>query len=300
MNGAAADLTRMNYRHAFHAGNFADVLKHVVLTLVLEHMKLKPAPFRVVDTHAGIGLYDLAGPEAEKTGEWREGIGRLLAQDAPAALRPLLAPYLDAVRAVNRGGCLLLYPGSPRLARSLLRRCDRLVLNELHPEDFDRLREGFVGDPQTKVLRLDAWTALKALLPPKERRGVVLIDPPFEEPGEFERIASGLREARRRFATGIYLAWFPIKELRAAAAFYRRLEALVSAPLLRIELFVREPRNPEVLNGCGLVVLNPPFTLAERLEQLLPYLVQLLGQGSGAGHRLDWILPAAAESRTSR
>ena len=287
----------MNYRHAYHAGNFADVVKHVVLTLVLEHLKLKPAPFRVIDTHAGIGVYDLSGEQAQKTGEWRDGIGRLLAEEPPEALRPLLAPYLDVVQALNGGAGLRRYPGSPRLARALLRRGDQLIANELHPEDAALLQQHFAGDPQTKVLRLDAWIALKSLLPPKERRGLVLVDPPFEEPGEFARIAKGLREAVRRFATGTVLVWFPIKDPVQVASFYRELSKLELGPVLRLELMVRAARNSEVLNGCGLVVLNPPFTLAVKAERLLPHLAERLAQGPGAGYRLDWITPAGERAQ---
>src|SRR3990170_5575144 len=163
----------MNYRHAYHAGNFADVLKHAVLALVIEHLKRKPAPFRVIDTHAGVGLYDLSGAEAATTGEWRDGIGRLFGAALAKPVAELLAPYFSVVRQENPSGRLERYPGSPLIARRLLRRGDRLIANELHPEDGDSLRRLFAGDPQTKVLALDGWVALKALLPPKERRGVV-------------------------------------------------------------------------------------------------------------------------------
>lgn len=287
----------MNYRHAYHAGNFADVVKHIVLTLVLEHLKLKPGPFRVIDTHAGVGVYDLSGEEAQKTGEWRDGIGRLMAEQPPETLRPLLAPYLELVRALNAGAGLQRYPGSPRLARALLRRGDQLIANELHPEDADLLQRLFAGDPQTKVLRLDAWIALRSLLPPKERRGLVLIDPPFEQAGEFARIAKGLRGAVRRFATGTYLVWFPIKDPAQVASFYRELSKLDVGRLLRLELMIRSPRDPELLNGCGLVVLNPPFTLHEKATHLLPYLAERLAQGSGTGYRIDWLTSARERAK---
>ncbi len=176
----------MNYRHAYHAGNFADVVKHAVLALVIEHLKLKPAPFRVIDTHAGIGVYDLTSEAAQKTGEWREGIGRLMAAKLSPAAAEVLAPYLDIVRRLNPGGALVRYPGSPLLARELMRADDRLVVNELHPEDQDELKRHFAHDPQVRVMALDAWTALKALLPPPERRGVMLIDPAFEQTGELD------------------------------------------------------------------------------------------------------------------
>jgi 23S rRNA (adenine2030-N6)-methyltransferase len=201
------------------------------------------------------------------------------------------------VRALNGGAGLRLYPGSPRLARALLRRGDQLIANELHPEDAALLQQLFAGDPQTKVLRLDAWIALKSLLPPKERRGLVLVDPPFEESGEFARIANGLREAVRRFATGTVLVWFPIKDPRQVASFYRELSKPGFERVLQLELMIRAARDPEVLNGCGLVVLNPPYTLAEKAERLLPHFAERLAQGPGAGYRLDWINSAGASAR---
>jgi 23S rRNA (adenine2030-N6)-methyltransferase len=279
----------MNYRHVYHAGNFADVLKHAVLALVIEHLKQKPSPFRVIDTHAGTGLYDLASAAAQKTGEWKSGIGRLLDADLPVRVAEILAPYLDVVRQQNPTGKLERYPGSPLIARRLLRRGDRLVANELHPEDRDSLRELFARDPQTKVLDLDGWMALKALLPPKERRGVVLVDPPFEEPGEFRRLAGALREAARRFATGTVLLWYPIKDLRAVSAFRSEALDLGLAKLYSAELSVRAAQDPSLLSGTGLVILNPPFTLPEKLEVLLPFLAERLAQGAGAASRLGWL-----------
>lgn len=282
----------MNYRHAYHAGNFADVLKHAVLALAIERLKLKPAPFRVIDTHAGVGLYDLTANPAQKTGEWRDGIGRLIGPDAvpiPQEIAPLLAPYLDAVRACNPAGGLEVYPGSPVLARHLLRRNDRLIVNELHPDDGAELAEHFARDRQTKVLTMDGWTALKAMLPPKERRGLVLIDPPFEESGDLHRLEAGLVEAVKRFATGVYLLWYPIKDEKPIARFHRRLAALGIAKMLRIDLLVRAARNPFELNGCGLVVLNPPYPMADGLPLLGEFLAQQLAVGSGARCDVDWL-----------
>ena len=198
----------MNYRHAYHAGNFADVLKHAVLALVIEHAKLKPAPFRVLDTHAGIGRYDLTTAEAAKTGEWRQGIARLIGPDArpiPDTQAGLLAPFLDVVRGENPLGELRFYPGSPLIARRLLRPDDRLIATELHPEDCAELRRRFARDKQTRIVELDGWLALKAFLPPKERRGVILIDPPYEARDELQRVTDGLAAAVRRFRGGTYL-----------------------------------------------------------------------------------------------
>lgn len=263
----------MNYRHAYHAGNFADVLKHVVLALVIEHLKRKPAPFRIIDTHAGSGRYALDSEEAGKTGEWEGGIGRLLGAGAaplPPAVAALLAPYLDAVRSENDGQDLRTYPGSPLIARRLMRADDTLVANELHPEEHARLKASIGRDRSVKVLALDGWLALKAQLPPKERRGLVLIDPPFEEERELERMTNGLAEGLRRFATGVYVAWYPIKDPKPVARFHRAVAALAGPNLLRAEVLLRRPVNLERLNGCGLVVANPPHTLTADLANLLP------------------------------
>lgn len=280
----------MNYRHVYHAGNFADVLKHAVLALVIEHLKLKETPFRVIDTHAGPGLYDLTSSEAEKTGEWWEGVGSLLPAAPPVEIAAVLAPYLDVVCAENDGGeRIVRYPGSPLIARRLMRPADRLVVNEAHPEDAARLAALFAKDRQTKVLALDGWTALKALLPPKERRGVILIDPPFEEPGEFGRLLDGLAAVHRRFATGTAILWYPIKDIRAVDRFARDAAALGIPRLLSAELFVDTPRDEGPLVATGLLILNPPFTLEPKLRVLLPYLACLLARGKGAEGRLAWL-----------
>jgi 23S rRNA (adenine2030-N6)-methyltransferase len=276
----------MNYRHAYHAGNFADVLKHAVLARVIEHLKLKPAPFRIIDTHAGIGIYDLASAQAQKTGEWRDGIARLFdGRDLPGEAAALLAPYLDVVRGCNPAGRLERYPGSPLIARRLMRAGDQLVLNELHPDDGSALDRLMRREPDTKVLRLDAWMALKSLLPPKERRGAILIDPPFEEPGELERLIQGLGAAARRFATGTYMVWYPIKDAIQVRRFERAVAGLGLPKLLGIELLVRNPAHAERLNGCGLIVLNPPFRLRSELDVLLPFLADSLAQGPDAQGR---------------
>jgi 23S rRNA (adenine2030-N6)-methyltransferase len=280
----------MNYRHIYHAGNFADVLKHAVLALVIEHLKRKDAPFRVIDTHAGPGLYDLSSEEAQKTGEYWEGIMSILPAVQPPEVAAILAPYLKVVCDENDGGeRIARYPGSPLIARRLMRAGDRLVANEAHPDDAARLATLFAKDRQTKVLALDGWTALKALLPPKERRGLVLIDPPFEEPREFERLLDGLVAAHRRFATGTVMLWYPIKDRRAVDRFARDAAALGIPKLLSAELDVDTPDEEGPLVATGLLILNPPFTLEEKLKVLLPYLATRLARGRGAGSRLAWL-----------
>ena len=285
----------MNYRHAFHAGNAADVLKHIVLVLCIEYMKQKAGPFRVIDTHAGRGRYRLQDGEAARTGEWRQGIARLIGPDAeplPDAAGAIIAPYLDLVRRENADGELATYPGSPLIAANLLRRSDTLIANELQPEDGKALSSLLDADRRVKVLKLDAWSALKALLPPKERRGVVLIDPPFEEPGELIRMTEGLAAAHRRFATGTYLLWYPVKDPKPVARFHRALADIGVPKLLDIQVMLRAPRNPDTFNGTGLVVANPPFTLAADVAALLPALADRLQQGAGWGWHVEWLRPS--------
>lgn len=282
----------MNYRHIYHAGNFADVVKHATVALIVEHLSLKPAPFRVIDSHAGLGRYDLTAPEAAKTGEWRDGIGRLRAEPLPADVALILAPYLATVAAENPGldatADLAVYPGSPLIVRHLMRDADQLVANELHPEDHAALAELFARDRQTKVLAIDGWTALRSLLPPRERRGLVLIDPPFEEPGELARLAKGLSDAARRFATGTFVLWYPIKDARPVHAFRREVADLGLEKLLAAELMVKAPGGAG-LAGCGLLILNPPYTLKGKLDVLIPFLSARFAQGPGATSDVRWL-----------
>lgn len=282
----------MNYRHAYHAGNFADVLKHATLALVIEHLKLKPTPFRVIDTHAGAGAYDLHGEEAGKTGEWHDGIARLLVAPKSAEIAEILEPYLAAVRAGDADGNLRTYPGSPLLARRLIRRDDRMIANELHPVDGASLAALFSRDKQVKVASMDGWTAVKAFLPPKERRGVVLIDPPFEQEGDLDRLVGGLRDIVRRFATGTVILWYPIKAAAPVANFERQLGAAGIDRLLRVELMIKAQHDASTLSGSGLIVLNPPFTTLDKLKVLLPYLRDVLGQQPQASWRMGWLSPS--------
>ena len=286
----------MNYRHAYHAGNFADVLKHAVFALVIDYLKKKEAPFRIVDTHAGCGRYVLDAPEPLRTREWQGGIGRLLGAGAtplPGHVEEALAPYLDAVRTHNPAGVLSVYPGSPMIARDLMRSQDRLVANELHPEDVEVLKGALGRDRRAKVLSLDAWVALKSLLPPKERRGVVLIDPPFEAEDEFDRLAEGLEAGLRRFASGVFIAWFPIKEPAAARRLLGRIKQLEPEQALHVELSPGGALQPEGrLQGCGLIIINPPYVLKGRLAAAMPELARRLGDGRSARFRVEAIGPS--------
>ncbi|WP_420960025.1 23S rRNA (adenine(2030)-N(6))-methyltransferase RlmJ [Brucella sp. IR073] len=283
----------MNYRHAYHAGNFADVFKHVVLTRIIEYLKRKEQAFRVVDTHAGIGRYDLTGTEAGKTAEWRDGILRLLdgasSGSIPPAVAELLAPYLDIIRAENAGDSLTTYPGSPLLARRLMRKQDRLSALELHPEDVKTLATLFAGDHQARIIHLDGWLALGAHLPPKEKRGLVLVDPPFEIAGEFDRLVDGLIKAHKRFPGGTYALWYPVKDRQEVKRFAARLRETGIAKILRLELAIRPPSPEPRLDGTGMIVVNPPYTLESEMKLLLPCLTGLLGEAKGGSFAIEWI-----------
>ena len=277
----------MNYRHAFHAGNFADVHKHSILVRVLLHLRAKPAAFRVIDTHAGSGRYDLFGSEATRSGEWHQGIERVWRAREAGAVHDLIKPYLDVVAALNPGGELRTYPGSPLVAQSLLRAQDRLIACELEPGSARALAATLRGDQRAKALRIDGWTAAAAYVPPPERRGLVLIDPPFEEAADFTHLSNILAVAHRKWPTGIYLLWYPIKDREAPDALARRLRKLSVPNILRSELTIGPPRAEGGLIGSGLVVVNPPFTLERDLRSLMPDLCRLLSPDAAA--RADWL-----------
>jgi 23S rRNA (adenine2030-N6)-methyltransferase len=308
----------MNYRHAFHAGNFADCMKHALLVWLLRALQRKTAPVAVMDTHAGAGCYDLSADPAERTGEWRAGIGRLL-DDPPQALADYIglvgaagSPLPQAGEVAERSdagegaelkktltrsaarpdlsrqggrGDVPSYPGSPLLIRALLRPSDHLLCCELHPDDHAALRRLFAGDPQVAVHLRDGWEALGALLPPRQRRGLVLIDPPYEAPDEFDRLLQGLRTGHSRFRTGVFAAWYPIKHRAPVRAFHAALHASGLRDVVAAELLLREPMDPARLNGCGVVVINPPYRFEAEAAPILAALLDRLGArepGEGA------------------
>ncbi|SFV34719.1 23S rRNA (adenine(2030)-N(6))-methyltransferase RlmJ [Hyphomicrobium facile] len=275
----------MNYHHDYHAGNFADVLKHIVLARILTYMKQKPRPFRVIDTHAGAGRYDLAGTEASKTGEWRDGIARIIEAELPPAVAELVAPYLECVRAMN-GDELRYYPGSPLIARQLMRADDVLIANELNVADFARLKEELRRFKATTVLNIDARHAVKSLLPPKERRGLVLIDPPFEAKSEFADLATAVGEAMTRFASGTYAIWYPLKDEAAADRLVATVTSRTGLEFLDVRLAVSKSFAGLGLTASGVLVINPPYRLKDELEAILPVLKDLLAEGSGASFEL--------------
>jgi len=279
----------VNYQHEFHAGNFADVFKHAAFCRILQYLRGKPAAFRVIDTHAGAGLYDLASDKAVRGGEWQSGIGALMAARPSQQVATLLSPYLDVVRAVNDRDRFRIYPGSPALARAWLRPQDTLIACELEPKSAAALTRNLRGDVRIKTLTMDGWTALNAYVPPKERRGVVLVDPPFEADNEFARLASNLADAHHKWATGIYALWYPIKGRAEPDAFAKRLRRLMLPKVLRAELFVSPLSDPTRLNGAGMIVINPPWTLENELSSLLPALASILGREGKGRCRLDWV-----------
>ncbi|MBR1089472.1 23S rRNA (adenine(2030)-N(6))-methyltransferase RlmJ [Bradyrhizobium manausense] len=281
----------MNYRHAFHAGNFADVIKHIVLARILTYLQDKPAAFRVIDTHAGAGLYDLDSDEARRSGEWLTGIARLMQARLSNETVALTKPYMDIVRAFNPKGELKAYPGSPLIARGLMRPQDRLVACELEPKARKALIDVLRRDEQARVVDLDGWMALPAFVPPKERRGVVLIDPPFEAKDEFERLGEAFSTAFAKWPTGIYVIWYPAKSRRATDALAQhvaRAAAAAKTPgkCLRLEFSVA-PQADGALTSAGLLIVNPPYTLQGELKTILPELEMPLGQGGAARFRLE-------------
>jgi 23S rRNA (adenine2030-N6)-methyltransferase len=287
----------MNYRHAFHAGNFADVVKHVVLTRILLYLHEKPSAFRVIDTHAGAGLYDLRSIEAKRSAEWQDGIARVMAADFSGEAATLLAPYLDIVRAFNTNGDdLIAYPGSPLVARALLRPQDRLVACETEGDVRAALIRALRHDPQGRVVEVDGWTALGAMLPPPERRGLVLIDPPYEARDEFDRLAAGFELAFKRWPTGIFLMWYPMKQRVAVETFARRVGTHADK-VLRLDITVSPPSAEAGLTSAGLLVVNPPWTLQRELGVVMPALAKVLGRDRPGDFRLEQTGSTAAGRR---
>ena len=282
----------MNYRHAFHAGGFADVIKHIVLVRILIYLQEKPAAFRVIDSHAGAGLYDLTSDEAQRSGEWLTGIARIMQARFSDAAFALLKPYLDIVRAFNTGGELAAYPGSPLFTRALLRPQDRLTACEIEPRARAHLIDGLRRDAQARVVDLDGWTALPAFVPPNERRGLVLIDPPFEARDEFERMAEGFAKAFAKWPTGTYVLWYPAKSRRASDELADRVAeaAALARPAgkgLRLEFSIAPQTAESALTSTGLLIVNPPWTLASELKTILAELTKPLGQGGPGRYRLE-------------
>lgn len=278
----------MNYRHAYHAGNFADVFKHAALAILLQHLRKKAKGFCVIDSHAGVGRYDLAGPEASKTLEWQEGVAAAMA--APEV--PILAPWRDVIADLNPNGGCRHYPGSPLVARHFLRPQDRLIVAELHPQDRRALATLFEGDKQVLVRPADGYATLIKQIPPFERRGVALIDPPFERPDEWEVLIEVIAEAHAKWATGTYVVWYPVKDLTEVARFHDVLASLAIPKTLIAEFHVRPPA-PDVFFGSGLAVINPPWQWDEDLRALGAALAVALNRAD-AQTIVEWLVPETA------
>jgi 23S rRNA (adenine2030-N6)-methyltransferase len=285
----------MNYRHAFHAGNFADVFKHALLARILVYMMRKDTPLRFIDAHAGVGRYDLTGAQAQRSGEWRYGVARLKDVQPPPAIAALLEPYLKALGPLDAQGRTKSYPGSPAIAQELLRAQDRLALCELHPEDRAALVAHMGHDARLSIVELDAYVALNAWLPPKERRGLVLIDPPYEEVNEAKRVAEALARALAKWPKGVYALWRPIKDRRDDARFLNAIAAIGAPNILQMELDVGHiaptTNSPNPLTRTGLLIVNPPHLLIDEARALLPWLATVLArEGHGASSCL-WLTP---------
>jgi len=276
------------YRHLFHAGNFADVCKHALLARLLLALARKDKAFCYLDTHAGIGRYDLTHPWAQKNAEWKEGIGRLWNRKDPPET---LAPYLDTARAENPDGRLRFYPGSPRIARRLLRPMDRMVLTELNKADEATLKELFDGERRVAVHLMDGYQALKAFLPPPERRGLVLVDSSFDRAGEFQRMTEALAAAHKRWATGVLAFWYPLMEPSVMRAFQREVVATGVRRVLRLEVAVRPERWSMSLRGCGMLVVNPPFGFDGEARTILEWLHPVLAEAGQGGWSAQWLVP---------
>ena len=273
------------YRHAFHAGNHADVLKHVMLTLVLRYMNQKDKPYRLVDTHAGAGGYSLEGQYAQKKGEYINGIGRLWDRDD---LPPAVADYMSLVKQFNPDGRMEQYPGSPAFAQMLLRAQDQLRLFELHPTDHRILASYIGGAKGAEVFDTDGFDGLKGQVPPSSRRAVVLMDPSYEGHRDYNRVIASLREALTRFVDGVYMVWYPQVSKLEAAQLPKRLEALAPKGWLHARLTVQQPDSQGFgLAGSGMFVINPPFTLHDEMLKVLPYLTDVLSQYDGANFLLE-------------
>ncbi|NAW56656.1 MULTISPECIES: 23S rRNA (adenine(2030)-N(6))-methyltransferase RlmJ [unclassified Vibrio] len=277
----------LSYRHSFHAGNHADVVKHIVQSLILNALKQKEKPFVYHDTHSGVGRYDLTHEWAEKTGEYKQGIARVWQQqDIPQEIQS----YLDAIRQLNNGDTLRYYPGSPRVARAHLRTHDRMVLTELHPSDYPLLEQEFHRDRQVSIYKEDGFSRLKASLPPKERRGLVLIDPPYEMAREYRDVVQAIYHSYKRWATGIYAIWYPVVNRCDIEDMIEGLQGLGIRKILQIELGVAPDTNEHGMTASGMIVINPPWKLESQMNEILPFLKEAIAPATGH-YKVEWIVP---------
>lgn len=277
----------LSYRHSFHAGNHADVVKHIVQSLILDALKQKDKPFVYHDTHSGVGRYDLQDERSEKTGEFKQGIARLWSRDdIPAEI----TSYIEAIKALNVTEELRYYPGSPSVARAQIREQDRMVLTELHPADFPLLLQEFRGDRQVRMYKEDAFLRLKGSLPPKERRGVVLIDPPYELKHEYMDVVNAIADSHKRWATGTYAIWYPVVYRENIDKMLKGLEKCGIRNILQIELGVEPDTTERGMTASGMIVINPPWKLESQMQTILPWLQQAIAPNHGH-HSITWVVP---------
>lgn len=278
----------LSYRHSFHAGNHADVLKHTVLSLIIDSLNEKEKPYLYLDTHAGAGRYQLSGEHAERTGEYLEGIARIWEQDD---LPEELESYISCIKALNPNGKLRFYPGSPLIARHLLREDDKLSLTELHPSDYPMLRNEFTKDNRARTERADGYQQLKSKLPPHSRRGLTLIDPPYEIKSDYQAVVKGIQEGYKRFGTGVFALWYPVVMRQQIKRMFAELEATGIRRILQIELAVRPDSDQRGMTASGMIVINPPWKLEQQMTNILPWLHKQLVP-AGTGHtKISWIVP---------
>ncbi len=277
----------LSYRHSFHAGNHADVVKHIVQSLILNALNQKEKPYVYHDTHSGVGRYDLTHEWSEKTGEYKQGIARLWQADN---LPEEIQSYLEAIQSLNQDNTLRYYPGSPRVARAHIRSQDRMVLTERHPSDHPLLEQEFHRDRQVSIFKEDGFKRLKASLPPKERRGLVLIDPPYELSHEYRDVVNAIAQAHKRWATGIYAIWYPVVNRHDIDDMLTGLEKLGIRKILQIELGVSADTNERVMTASGMIVINPPWKLESQMNEILPILKEAIAPVSGH-FKVEWVVP---------
>ncbi|MCE0493713.1 23S rRNA (adenine(2030)-N(6))-methyltransferase RlmJ [Vibrio salinus] len=277
----------LSYRHSFHAGNHADVLKHIVQSLILSALQQKEKPFIYHDTHSGVGRYDLTHEWSEKTGEYKQGIAKLWQQ---TTLPQELTGYIEAIKQLNSKGELRFYPGSPRIARSHMRPQDRMILTELHPSDYPLLKQEFHRDQLVHIAKEDGFKHLKASLPPKERRGLVLIDPPYELAHEYNDVVRAIAQSYKRWATGIYAIWYPVVNRCDIDDMLDGLKGLGIRKILQVELGVSPDTNERGMTASGMIVINPPWKLESQMKELLPFLQQAIAPVTGH-YKVDWVVP---------
>lgn len=277
----------LSYRHSFHAGNFADVLKHLVQVLTIEALQQKPKPFLYHDTHSAAGRYDLRDKTSEKTGEYKDGIARIWQRsDLPSAMQS----YVDIIKSLNPNGQLTYYPGSPLVAKSMIGHSQRMELTELHPADLKLLQQEFSGDRKVRIQQVDGYKGLKATMPPAQRRALVLIDPPYELKTEHDDAIKGIVDAHKRFATGIYALWYPVVSRAQVERFCEKFKQQDIRNILRIELNVKADTNEYGMTGTGMIIVNPPWKLEQQLRNILPWLVNQLAQDDKANFKIEWLV----------